>query len=255
MLTASLGHLVSAQSLSHSWPFATPCSPPGFCPWDFPSKNTEGGCHCLLQGWFHPRDGTQVSRIASGFFTTKVIWEAHRTFSTNCKPYCLFSKFNSVLNYHLSFDPRPFWPCIPSPTKSFFFSPFLIDWPTFTHHSSLPCFCPMKLLCMATLSFHCLLTFYQVQPLWGPSRKSEDTWREWWGHFFPPAASLTCSCGSSSGCIPPGPQVPWAFLPLQTFSHWLSNTASSPGCLRQRGSNSCPPFLVSVRPSIPCWFP
>ena len=27
------------------------CSPPGsFCPWDFPGKNTEVGCHFLLQG-------------------------------------------------------------------------------------------------------------------------------------------------------------------------------------------------------------
>ena len=154
MLTASLGHLVSAQSLSHSWPFATPCSPPGFCPWDFPSKNTEGGCHCLLQGWFHPRDGTQVSRIASGFFTTKAIWEAHRTFSTNCKPYCLFSKFNSVLNYHLSFDPRPFWPCIPSPTKSFFFPP---SWLTGLHS-------PITLLCPAFAQWSCYVWQLPVSP-------------------------------------------------------------------------------------------
>ena len=26
------------------------CSPPGSCPWDFPGKNTEVGCHLLLQG-------------------------------------------------------------------------------------------------------------------------------------------------------------------------------------------------------------
>ena len=33
------------------------------CPWDFPSKNTEVGCHFLLGGSFLPRDGTRVSRI------------------------------------------------------------------------------------------------------------------------------------------------------------------------------------------------
>ena len=26
------------------------CRPPGSCPWDFPGKNTEVGCHFLLQG-------------------------------------------------------------------------------------------------------------------------------------------------------------------------------------------------------------
>ena len=33
------------------------------CPWDFPGKNTEVGCHFLLGGYFLPRDGTHVSRI------------------------------------------------------------------------------------------------------------------------------------------------------------------------------------------------
>ena len=28
------------------------CSPPGFCPWNFPGKNTGIGCHFLLQGIF-----------------------------------------------------------------------------------------------------------------------------------------------------------------------------------------------------------
>ena len=34
-----------------------------------PGKNTGVGCYALLQGIFLPRDRTQVSCIASGFFT------------------------------------------------------------------------------------------------------------------------------------------------------------------------------------------
>ena len=37
---------------------------------DSPGKNTGVGCHALLQGIFQPRDRTQVSRIAGGFFTS-----------------------------------------------------------------------------------------------------------------------------------------------------------------------------------------
>ena len=39
------------------------------CPWDFPGKNTEVGCHFLLQGSSQPRDQTWVSSIAARFFT------------------------------------------------------------------------------------------------------------------------------------------------------------------------------------------
>ena len=44
------------------------------CPWDFPGKNTEVGCHFLLQGIFptqgsNPGLQTRVSCIACGFFT------------------------------------------------------------------------------------------------------------------------------------------------------------------------------------------
>ena len=40
------------------------------CPWDFSGKFTEVGCHFLLQGISQPRDRTQVSHIASRFFTS-----------------------------------------------------------------------------------------------------------------------------------------------------------------------------------------
>ena len=44
------------------------------CPWDFPGKNTEVGCHALLQGVFSTQ-GFQPSSLTSpalagGFFTT-----------------------------------------------------------------------------------------------------------------------------------------------------------------------------------------
>ena len=38
------------------------CSPPGPCPWDFPGKNTEVGCHFLLQGIF-PNYGSNLGLL------------------------------------------------------------------------------------------------------------------------------------------------------------------------------------------------
>ena len=38
------------------------CSPPGSCPWDFPSKNTRVGCHSLLQGIF-PTQGSNTNLL------------------------------------------------------------------------------------------------------------------------------------------------------------------------------------------------
>ena len=53
------------------------CSSPGSSlHGDSPGKNTGVGCNALLQGIFHPRDRTQVSCIAGGFFTNWTIREA-----------------------------------------------------------------------------------------------------------------------------------------------------------------------------------
>ena len=41
------------------------------CPWDFPGKNNEVGCHLLLWGSSQLRDQTRVSCIAGGFLTTE----------------------------------------------------------------------------------------------------------------------------------------------------------------------------------------
>ena len=56
------------------------------CPWDSPGKNTEVGCHALLQGIF-PTQGSNPSltspALAGRFFTTSTTWEARQV------PYCI----------------------------------------------------------------------------------------------------------------------------------------------------------------------
>ena len=42
-----------------------------FCPWDFSDKNTEVGCHFLLQEFFALRNQTLISCIAGWFFTAE----------------------------------------------------------------------------------------------------------------------------------------------------------------------------------------
>ena len=51
--------------------FETPGLYPAWllCQWDFPSKNTEVGCHFPLQGIFQTQGSNLVSCIAGGFFT------------------------------------------------------------------------------------------------------------------------------------------------------------------------------------------
>ena len=41
------------------------------CSWNFPVKNTGVVCHFLLQGSSRPKDQTQISCVASRFFTTE----------------------------------------------------------------------------------------------------------------------------------------------------------------------------------------
>ena len=48
------------------------------CPWDSPGKNTGVSCHYPSRGSSQPRDRTQVSCIAGGFFITWAIREAHQ---------------------------------------------------------------------------------------------------------------------------------------------------------------------------------
>ena len=57
------------------------------CPWDFPGKNTEVGCHFLFQGIFWPRDQTHVSCgswIAGGFLCCWAIREARILYIQSC---------------------------------------------------------------------------------------------------------------------------------------------------------------------------
>ena len=56
----------------------TLCDPTDCSPWDSPGKNTEVGCHFLLQGIF-PVQGSNwcltSPASAGGFFTSSAIWE------------------------------------------------------------------------------------------------------------------------------------------------------------------------------------
>ena len=47
------------------------------CPWDSPGKNTGVRSHSLLQGIFQPRDWTQVTRTAGGFFNSWATRKVH----------------------------------------------------------------------------------------------------------------------------------------------------------------------------------
>ena len=54
------------------------CSLPArlLSPWDFPGKNTKGGCHFLLQGSFQPRDQTRISYTGRWILYHWATWEA-----------------------------------------------------------------------------------------------------------------------------------------------------------------------------------
>ena len=80
------------------------CSPPGSSvQWDFPGKNSEAGCHFLLQGIFLTQGSNlYLLHFAGGFFTTK----------PPGKP--LHSLSHSVLLCPLgrhSFQDSMHWPC------------------------------------------------------------------------------------------------------------------------------------------------
>ena len=62
-------------------------------PWSSPGQNTGVGSHSLLHGSSQPRDQTQVSRFAGGFFTSWVTREAPHTLCcvslvVNFIPFC-----------------------------------------------------------------------------------------------------------------------------------------------------------------------
>ena len=68
--------VLSHFSLSDSvWPYG-PQPTRLLCPWNFPGKNTGGGCHFLLQVIFPTRDRTRVSCISRGVPHHWATWEA-----------------------------------------------------------------------------------------------------------------------------------------------------------------------------------
>ena len=55
--------------LSHVWLFVTPWTAAHQAPWDFPGKDTGGGCHSLLRGVF-PIQGWNPVSCTTGRFVT-----------------------------------------------------------------------------------------------------------------------------------------------------------------------------------------
>ena len=51
-----------------------------YSPWNSPHQNTGVGSHSFSRGSSQPRDWTQVSRIAGGFFTNLATREGHKMF-------------------------------------------------------------------------------------------------------------------------------------------------------------------------------
>ena len=82
------------------------CSPPGSSVHgDSPGKNTEVGCHALLQGIFPTQGSTQVSHIIGRFFT---VWATREVPSnSNClnltKEWYLIWSYNSLLSQTFQF--------------------------------------------------------------------------------------------------------------------------------------------------------
>ena len=91
--------------------FVTPstASPRLLCSWDSPGKNTGVGCHALVHGSSWPRDQTQVSCIAGGFFTHWTTWEPRWIISV---PFSRSVVSNSLLPHGLQHAGLP----CPSPT-------------------------------------------------------------------------------------------------------------------------------------------
>ena len=52
------------------------------CPWNFPGKNMEVGCHFLLQGFSLPRSQTNVSSVSRQILYHWATWEASRCSAT-----------------------------------------------------------------------------------------------------------------------------------------------------------------------------
>ena len=73
MHVCMLSHFSCVQLFATLWSVA-------LCPWDFPGKNTEVGCHFLLLGIFLTQESNlclMFPALAGGFFTTSTSWEAH----------------------------------------------------------------------------------------------------------------------------------------------------------------------------------
>ena len=76
--TCVLGRLAESDPLRHHG-----LQPARFlCPWNFPDKNMEVGCHFLLQGFSLPRTQTNVSSVSRQILYHWATWEASRCSAT-----------------------------------------------------------------------------------------------------------------------------------------------------------------------------
>ena len=77
---------ICAQSLSHVWLFATPCSVATrlLCLWNFPGANTGVGCHFLLQGIF-PTQGSNLHLLCLHWQADSLPLAPHRNPNHMCK--------------------------------------------------------------------------------------------------------------------------------------------------------------------------
>ena len=94
------GHAQSLQ-LSLTLCELMDCSPPGSsCPWDSPGKNTEVGCHALLQGIFPTQEWNPcLLHCRQILYTYWGTWEALVPFY--CMPFILCTVCLTSLGYKL----------------------------------------------------------------------------------------------------------------------------------------------------------
>ena len=80
-----------------------------YSPWNSSGQNTGVLCHSLSRGSSQPRDWTQVSHIAGGFFTSWVTREAHSKCSIKVHNNPSPGAFNSTVTTGGLPSARRFW--------------------------------------------------------------------------------------------------------------------------------------------------
>ena len=180
-----------------------------YSPWNSPGQNAGVGSLSLLRGSSQPRDQTQVSRIAGGFFTS---WATTTHCIWNCS---LFSSSCSMLFFSY------FWGHLSSDfLKSFVYVYWLI-------FKMFPI--PIK---MRTLGFYFIVLSFVH---WCFKMASTNLWRRWWHPTPVLLPGESHGWRSLEGCSPWGREeldmTEWTSLSLFTFMHWRRKWQPTPGFL------------------------